>query len=295
MTTSIVTPRYVADARRALSHVERLCACGDRFAGQPGDRPAADYVEQCLSSYALQTERIPAELVTFRERACDLTLADGSDLDAVAAYYSPSTPGPLRAPLTYVGSESLDSFDGMPVEGRILVLEETALGYDLFWLGKLCELAATRGAVGVVVIHPFPWSYRVSLEFGAFSLDERFAEPSVPAVAISAPSALKLVAALARGEDTVTFNVETDNAPCISDHVVGTLRGTARPEERIVLLAHRDIPIEPGANDNGSGTATILEVARMLCNTPLACSVDFVSMAGEEGRAEGTAKYIEGL
>ncbi|MDQ6822252.1 MAG: M20/M25/M40 family metallo-hydrolase [Actinomycetota bacterium] len=278
-----------------MAHVQRLCDCGDRFAGQPGDAPAARYVEECLQSYGLEIERTRCELVSFRERSCRLELADGTELDAMSAYYSVSTPGSLRVPVVYIGSGSEKSYEDKDVRGAIVLLEETALGYDLFWLGDLCERAAAKGAVGLVAIHPFPWSYRMSLEFGKFNLAKRFAEPSVPAIAVSAPSALRLVSAMAAGQGTVTFDLQTENQPCLSDHVAGVLRGSKRPGDRIIVLAHRDIPVPPGANDNGSGTATMLEVARMLCDQPLDCSVVFLSIAGEEGRAEGTAKYIEAL
>jgi aminopeptidase YwaD len=284
-----------ADATQAMVHVEQLCACGDRFAGQPGDGPAARYVEDCLRSYGLEIERTPCELVSFRERRCRVELADGTKLDALSAYYSVSTPGPLEAPVVYIGSGSEESYKDKDVRGAITLLEETALGYDLFWLGEICERAAARGAVGLVAIHPFPWSYRMSMEFGRFDLAKRFAEPSIPAVAVSAPSAVRLVSAMAMGEGTITFDVQTENTPCVSDHVAGVLRGSKRPDDRIIVLAHRDIPLSPGANDNASGTATMLEVARLLCDQPADCSVVFLSIAGEEGRAEGSAKYIEAL
>ncbi|MDQ6818686.1 MAG: M20/M25/M40 family metallo-hydrolase [Actinomycetota bacterium] len=295
MKTGAIEGRTGSNAAQAMVHVRRLCDCGDRFAGQPGDAPAAQYVEDCLKSYGLEIERTPAELVSFRERSCRVELADGTQLDATSAYYSPATLGPLEVPAVYIGSGSEADYAGKDVRGSVVILEETALNFDLFWLGEFCERAAKKGAVGLIAVHPFPWSYRMSLEFGTFGLDKRFAEPSVPAVAVSATSALRLLSALAAGEELITFDVQTDNEPCVSDHIAGVLRGSIRPDDRVIVLAHRDIPVPPGANDNGSGTATILELARMLCDQPLDCSVVFLSVAGEEGRAEGTAKYIDAL
>ncbi|HEY6398913.1 MAG TPA: M20/M25/M40 family metallo-hydrolase [Solirubrobacteraceae bacterium] len=295
MTTGAIKGRTGSDAAQAMAHVHRLTEGGDRFAGQPGDAPAAQYVEDCLKSYGLEIERTPAELVSFRERRCRVELTDGTQLDATSAYYSPSSPGRLEVPAVYIGPGSEASYEGKDVRGAVVILEETALNYDLFWLGEFCERAARKGAVGVIAIHPFPWSYRMSLEFGRFDLHKRFPEPSVPAVAVSATSALRLLSAVAAGKGRITFDVQTDNEPCVSDHVAGVLRGSTRPDERVIVLAHRDIPILPGANDNGSGTATILELARMLSDHSLDFSVVFLSIAGEEGRAEGTAKYIEAL
>ena len=101
---------------------------GDRFAGQPGDAPAAAYVERCLRGEGLEIERTPANLITFREDHCSLALADGTPLDATSAYYSPSTPGPIDAPLVYIGSGTEQSYEGKDVQGAIVVLEEDALG-----------------------------------------------------------------------------------------------------------------------------------------------------------------------
>src|ERR1700727_3162699 len=115
-----------------MEDVERLTACGDRFAGQHCDGPAADYVEQCLRSEGLRVERTGADLITFREDHCSLALADGTPLDATSAYYSPSTPGPIDAPLVYIGSGTEESYEGRDVEGAIVVLEEDAPGIVLF-------------------------------------------------------------------------------------------------------------------------------------------------------------------
>lgn len=73
------------------------------------------------------------------------------------------------------------------------------------------------------------------------------------------------------------------------------LRGTKYPDERVIVLAHRDIPIPPGANDNGSGTASILELGRLLGQQQCECSIVLLSLAGEERRAAGAAQYVDAL
>ena len=51
-------------------------------------------------------------------------------------------------------------------------------------------------------------------------------------------------------------------------NIVGTCAGTTAPEERILVVAHYDTkPGTPGADDNASAVAAMLEVARLL--TPL--------------------------
>jgi Zn-dependent M28 family amino/carboxypeptidase len=59
--------------------------------------------------------------------------------------------------------------------------------------------------------------------------------------------------------------------------------GTTKPEEIILIGAHYDSVIgSPGANDNGSGVAALLEMSRQLRNVELQRSVRFVAFVNEE-------------
>jgi Zn-dependent M28 family amino/carboxypeptidase len=61
------------------------------------------------------------------------------------------------------------------------------------------------------------------------------------------------------------------------------LEGTAAAEDTIVIGAHYDtVAGSPGANDNASGVAALLEIARLLAAKPLARSVRFVAFVNEE-------------
>ncbi len=59
--------------------------------------------------------------------------------------------------------------------------------------------------------------------------------------------------------------------------------GTSLAEEIVLIGAHYDtFSDSPGANDNASGVAALIEVARLLAATPLARSVRFVAFVNEE-------------
>src|SRR5512147_2853616 len=54
--------------------------------------------------------------------------------------------------------------------------------------------------------------------------------------------------------------------------------GSVRPEEIIVVGAHYDsAPGTPGANDNGTGVALLLETARALKDAPVASTIRYVA------------------
>ncbi len=61
-------------------------------------------------------------------------------------------------------------------------------------------------------------------------------------------------------------------------------KGREKPDEIVILGAHYDTPFDnvPGANDNGSGVAAMLEVARALKDVPTSKTLRFVSYTNEE-------------
>lgn len=62
-----------------------------------------------------------------------------------------------------------------------------------------------------------------------------------------------------------------------------SLPGAGRPGEIVVVGAHYDsVPGCPGANDNGTGVAAMLEIARLVRDRPLRRTVRFVAFVNEE-------------
>lgn len=94
--------------------------------------------------------------------------------------------------------------------------------------------------------------------------------------------------------------VNAETTAATSWNVAGLLRGRdpARSEETILVTSHydhlgvRDGTHYPGANDNGSGTAAMLEVARLLAADPPEVSVLFVSFGSEEQLMLGSYHYV---
>ncbi len=66
-------------------------------------------------------------------------------------------------------------------------------------------------------------------------------------------------------------------------NVIATLRGTSAPSEIIVIGAHYDACMgQPGADDNASGVAVTLELARRFAGNPRPRTLRFVLFANEE-------------
>lgn len=95
-------------------------------------------------------------------------------------------------------------------------------------------------------------------------------------------------------------------APAVDiDNPIGTKAGSSLPDEWIVVGAHYDsrnsvrcdgaANPQPGANDNASGCAGVIELARVFANVPTERSILFMCFSGEEQGLVGSRRYVESL
>jgi len=87
-------------------------------------------------------------------------------------------------------------------------------------------------------------------------------------------------------------------------NVVGDLIGETYPDEIVLITGHYDAtagqpsaaePIAPGADDNASGVAAVLESARILSQYSFGRTLRFVAFAGEEQGLYGSEDYVTNL
>ncbi|MBI5725404.1 MAG: M28 family peptidase [Planctomycetes bacterium] len=76
-------------------------------------------------------------------------------------------------------------------------------------------------------------------------------------------------------------------------NVVGELRGSDTPNTVYIVGAHFDsVAAGPGGDDNASGTAGVLEAARILSQKQLGATVRFIAFNAEENGLYGSANYV---
>lgn len=87
-------------------------------------------------------------------------------------------------------------------------------------------------------------------------------------------------------------------------NVIGELPGSVYPDSVLFITAHYDAtagqplspePVAPGADDNGSGTACVIECARILSRYQFERTIRFVAFAGEEQGLVGSFYYVQHL
>jgi hypothetical protein len=83
------------------------------------------------------------------------------------------------------------------------------------------------------------------------------------------------------------------NRPVKTANVVAVLEGTENPDVYCILSSHYDSNVRgPGADDNSSATAALLETARVLAGRSLPASVIFAAFTGEESGFWGSREFV---
>jgi len=85
-------------------------------------------------------------------------------------------------------------------------------------------------------------------------------------------------------------------------NVIATIPGTTRPDDWYIIGAHYDSisndnghATAPGAEDNGSGTAGVLELARIFTANPPDATIMFICYAGEEQGLYGSKAHAQSI
>lgn len=104
-----------------------------------------------------------------------------------------------------------------------------------------------------------------------------------------------------------SYTIPADNRRIPTDiqsaNVMATLKGTDPNDDRIFIIsAHVDSRAldvmnanidAPGANDDGSGVAAVIELARIMSQKPYPSTIVFVAVSGEEQGLKGAAYLAE--
>ena len=78
------------------------------------------------------------------------------------------------------------------------------------------------------------------------------------------------------------------------ENIEATLKGTGSANDVVIVSAHYDsISISPGGDDDGSGVASVLAIAKVLSQYQFNCTIKFVLFSGEEEGLLGSHEYAQ--
>jgi hypothetical protein len=91
-------------------------------------------------------------------------------------------------------------------------------------------------------------------------------------------------------------DIQTDTFEILDQscyNIIVTKPGTLFPDRYVIIDGHYDTRNGPGVNDNGSGVAIILEIARLIANIPTQYSIRFINFSSEEYGLFGSTHYVQ--
>jgi Zn-dependent M28 family amino/carboxypeptidase len=276
---------------------------GNRFSGLPGHDASVDYVVDRLEAAGYDPEVQPFEYLAFTPLGPSalqqiapnaVTYTEGVDFGVI----DQSDPGDVTATVTAVdlqlglgntstsGCEA-DDYAGFPA-GNIALLQRGTCTFEL-----KAENAAAAGAVGIVIFNQGETAdpgrqgipavtLTANNESGIPMLGTTYALGEQLAGLVPGGLTMRVFANTLR-EIKTTFNVLAETSSGNDNNVV-------------MVGGHLDsVSAGPGINDNGSGSAAILEVAEQMKNVKPNNTVRFAWWGAEESGLVGSDFYVNSL
>lgn len=254
-----------------------------RVTGFSGEHMAADYIAEQFKSYGLEVERQEFPVLAFLSHGTEVSV-NGTVYESKSLTFTPPTPREgISAELVYANLGSQEDFQKIDVKGKIALIKRgTYTFYDKV------QNASAAGAAGAIIFNN-----------STGIINGTLGRPTdIPVATLSQEDGESLVKLLDNSEGVkATIKVMTEIENSFSQNIIATLKANRgnKDAQTIVIGAHYDGVDVPAANDNASGTATMLEIARVLSKQKLAYNVKFIAFGAEEVGLVGSWKYVESL
>lgn len=266
------------DAALALDDIRALSVdIGIRAAGTDGEKRAANYIRDQLASYgyAVSLQPFPVQSVIDIGTTLGVIAPQQQTIPALALQASGN--GTVQTNVVLAGLGRTGDFPP-DTSGKIALVQRGEITF-----GDKVANAAAAGAVGVIIYNDQPGPFAGQIRTVA----------AIPAVSISQEDGQALARTLAGGPVTARLTVQTRTETRQSQNVLAERPGG---NCRVVAGGHYDsVPAGPGANDNASGTAVVMEMARVLAATGKSDGVCFALFGAEEIGLVGSEHYVQSL
>lgn len=283
------------DADKMYNNIKFLSKT-PRVAGTDQEEAAVKYIRKQFESYGYKTE---IQTFTFNDYTAPHTIKLAVDsftqrLNPLAFEYS--VDGDVSGEVISAGLGKANELKHLDLTGKIALLQRG----DISFGDKISNVTA-RGAVGVIIYNNADGSILGSL--GSEN------ESSTPAVLLTKTEGDTLVNHLnknpkahvslkiegAKTGNNTSHNVIATKTPTNHKTDKKLLKNKATNEIIVIGSHHDSVAGAPGANDDASGTAMTLELARVLKNIPSETEIRFITFGAEEVGLIGSTHYVENL
>jgi aminopeptidase YwaD len=264
--------------KHLYEHVNFLAdQIGPRIFGTESEKKTAKYVASKFEEYEVETSIETFRVSGFipKETKLEIIKPIQRKINCVPLMYSGITPpdGTIGQ-LTCINVETSAKLRYKDIANKIVLIR--APRDHLLTYRETASKVAKFGAAGLIF-------YSREGSATSFSLDPN--EPSrIPSISISSEEGQNLLMQLAeRCEVVVKLQVTAETNSVESCNIIGSIKGSTLPHQKIVLSAHLDSVINsPGANDNASGVAAVLELARVMAKKKPKRTIEFIAFGAEE-------------
>lgn len=254
-------------------HMTELCLrTGSRHVGSAGEAAAADYLEKEFKSYGYEVVREGYPVTGWEFKSFEfINLTQKRPVPgAVACFFSNSVES--EGKLLWLSSEDCGHLEDFPVRNRICMLECWSVQSNVLGRNGLAEILDRMGAAAAIFISNYHTDFAPSSKIQRSPFLD-----TLGALAVSQEGAFDLAR---HKEDTYLVRINARKFPHTSSNIIARRSGNG---PRVVIGAHYDTaPFTQGAGDNATGSAIVLELARLLKDTAPDTPVDFVEFSAEE-------------
>jgi Peptidase family M28/PA domain len=281
LTASLPRAVSIARIRQHLAALQRIADRhgGTRVTGSPGYAASVRYVRQALARAGYRPRVAPFPFVEYEE-----LVERGEQLAPVrrpieleAIDYSPSTPpGGIQERVVPVSGSGCSAGDFVQARGRIALVERGTC-----FIAQKARNAQSAGALALLVFTTERGPINATLgDPDASEIPVAAVEQSVGRSLAATPDAVVRIEIVTRKRKTSSQNVVAD---------------THEGRGRVLLVgAHLDsVVLGPGINDNGTGVAALLEIARVVKQRGPRMAVRFAFWGAEEWGLFGSRAYAD--
>ncbi len=260
---------------------------GNRAAGSPGYAASVRYVERTLRGAGYAVQRQPFTVTVTDTVAQTGRVVGGETLTPLIMDGSPNTDAPLEAPLSVPTTPlGCDAEDFTETRGTVVLVERGVCTF-----ATKARYATRAGAVAVLIYNE---AAAPADDLFSGTLDDGGASALVPTAALTRDEGESLRGQLEGGAVRVTLELRAVTKTVRTANVIAELPGGVG--NVVMMGGHLDsVPAGPGVNDNGSGSAVVLELALQLARTGDAEGARFAFWGAEELGLLGSSHYVGGL
>lgn len=276
------------DGQRAYDHVEKMSVdIGPRLSGSEADRKTGGYIRHYFESLGLpvQEQEFEVETGELLDHRLEVLEPVLGVIPSRPILLTPDTPPDgIEAEMVFVEGTDAPQV-GPHLQGKA-VLWSASQEFLFIGIKKLLR----HKPAALLCVFPSP-----GVKPKQFHLPLNKVEPfdRIPTFMLTYEDGLRLMQRKAKKvrlmQKSAVRNATTSN-------IIAEVKGREHPDEIVVIGGHRDTtPDLPGATDDASGTAVVMELARLYAQRGSKRTIRFAAWGAEEYGLVGSRHYCRDL